>query len=310
MFANKLHSASSALSNEIQAAFRERRAPFASMAAVTGWCAALNETLALGQLEAAVHAAGHLGAAFPTSNYVKNLCRIFERMPPVDESYVPFQDLYWNDVQIVRRENARTVLFVFCGRQHKPGLPVCLIHRWLGRLPVSVVYLRDFRVLFYLAGIRSLGQNRRATLDSLRKIVRSIGGQRTLCYGNSGGVFPALHYGLDLQSEAVLCLSGITNVTTEFNSRLRSADSVARLSSELPRGAVDLHGAYRAAKRPPRARIVYAEQNWDDRLHAEYMADLPTVALQAVPGTNNHNVIADLIYRGEYEDVLNWLVAL
>src|SRR5262249_10665758 len=293
MFANKLRNDRSALLSEVETAFRERRAPFSVMADAAGWCAALNETVALGRLEAAVHAAGHLGTAFPTSNYVRNLCRIFERMPPADESYVPFQDLYWNDVQIAHRENAKTVLLVFCGRQHKPGLPICVIHRWLGRLPVSVVYHRDFRVLFYLAGIRSLGQNRRATVDSLRRIVASIGGKRTMCYGNSGGVFPALHYGLDLRAEAVLCLSGITNVTTEFNSRLRSADSIARLSSELPRGAVDLPEAYRAAKRPPRARIIYAEHNWDDRLHAEYMADSPTVTLQAVPGTSSHNVISD-----------------
>jgi hypothetical protein len=54
---------------------------------------------------------------------------------------------------------------------------------------------------------------------------------------------------------------------------------------------------------------VYAQNNWDDRLHAEHMGDLPTVKLQAVADTNRHNVIADLIYRGEYEGVLDWLVS-
>jgi hypothetical protein len=308
MFANKLRNDRSALLSEVETAFRERRAPFSAMADVAGWCAALNETLARGQLEAAVHAAGHLGTAFPTSNYVRNLCQIFERMPPADDSYVPFQDLYWKDVQIARRDNAKTVLFVFCGRQHKPGLPVCMIHRWLGRLPVSVVYLRDFRAMHYLTGISSLGQDRRATLDSLRGIAASVGGRRSLCYGNSGGVFAALHYGLDLECEAVLCLSGVTNLATDFNCRLRSAGSVAQLNRELPGQVIDLQQAYRAAKRPPRARIVYAEHNWDDRLQAEHMADLPTVELQAVRDTSSHNVIADLIYRGEYEGALDWLV--
>jgi hypothetical protein len=309
MFANKLRNDRSALLSEVETAFRERRAPFSAMADVAGWCAALNETLVRGQLEAAVHAAGHLGTAFPTSNYVRNLCQIFERMPPADDSYVPFQDLYWKDVQIARRDNAKTVLFVFCGRQHKPGLPVCMIHRWLGRLPVSVVYLRDFRAMHYLTGISSLGQDRRATLDSLRGIAASVGGRRSLCYGNSGGVFAALHYGLDLECEAVLCLSGVTNLATDFNCRLRSAGSVAQLNRELPGQVIDLQQAYRAAKRPPRARIVYAEHSWDDRLHGEYMGDLPTVTLQAVPDTSSHNVITDLIYRGEYEGVLDWLVS-
>jgi len=309
MFANNPARDRLALLNEIDAAFKGQRAPFSPIANVTGWCAALNETLAFGRLEAAVHAAGYLSTAFPTSNYLTNLCRIFARMPPADEAYVPLQDVFQDDVQIVRRKNSKTVMFVFCGREHKPGLPVCVIHRWLGRLPVSVVYLRDFRALLYLAGIRSLGQNRPATLGSLRRIAASVGGQRILCYGNSGGVFAALHYGLDLESDAVLCLSGITNLATEFNSRLRSAGSVAELNRKLPHNLIDLQHAYRAAKRPPRVRIIFAEHNWDDRLHAEYMAELPTVTLQAVPGTSSHNVIADLIYRGEYEDVLDGLVS-
>jgi hypothetical protein len=309
MFANSPILDQSPLSGEVEAAFRERRAPVSPMANVAGWCAALNETLARGHLEPAIHAVGHLSTAFPTSNYLKNLSRIFERMPPADETYVPFQDVFSNDVQIVRRENAKTVMFVFCGREHKPGLPVCIIHRWLGRLPVSVVYLRDFRALFYLTGVSSLGQNRHATISSLRSIVASLGAQRMLCYGNSGGVFAALHYGLDLESEAVLCLSGVTNVNLEFNARLRSIDSVARLNRALPRVTIDLERGYRTAKRPPRARIVYAEHNWDDRLHAEHMGGLPTVTLQAVSGTASHNVIADLIYRGEYEGVLDWLVS-
>ena len=118
MFASKLRNDRSALISEVETAFKERRAPFSAMADAAGWCAALNETLTLGRLEAAVHAAGHLGTAFPTSNYLRNLFRIFERMPPADESYVPLQDLYWNDVQLARRENAKTVLFVLCGRQH------------------------------------------------------------------------------------------------------------------------------------------------------------------------------------------------
>jgi hypothetical protein len=309
MFAKSPRPDRSALSGEIEAAFKERRAPFFPAANIAGWSAALNETLVHGHLEPVVHGARHLSMAFPTSNYVRNLNRIFERMPPADEMYLPFQDVFCNDVQIVRREKTKTVLFVFCGREHKAGLPLCMIHRWLGRLPVSVVYLRDFAGLCHLAGIRSLGRNRPATLDSLRRITTSIGGQRTLCYGNSGGVFAALHYGLDLESDAVLCLSGITNVTSLFNSRLHSAGSTAQLSSVLPRGEIDLPRAYRTAKRPPRARIVYAEHNWDDRLHAKHMGDLPTVTLQAVPDTASHNVIADLIYRGEYEGVLDWLVS-
>jgi hypothetical protein len=309
MLSNSPRADSSNLLSEIETAFREKRAPFSPMANVAEWCAALRETLVRGRLEPVLHAIDYLRTGFPTSDYLRHLCQIFERMPPADDSYVPFHDLVWNDVQIVPRENAKTVLLVFCGRGEGGGLPLCMLHRWLGRLPVSLVYLRDFRVLFYLAGIPSLGKNRRATLDSLRRIVASVGGLRTLCYGNSSGVFSALHYGLDLRSEAVLGIGGITNVAADFNLHLRSANSTVRLNRELPGQAVDLHRSYRATKRPPRARIVYAEHNWDDRLYAEHMRGLPTVTLQAVPDSASHNVVEDLIYRGEYQGVLEWLVS-
>ena len=57
MFANKLRNDRSALLSEVETAFKERRAPFAAIADAAGWCAALNETLGLGRLEVAVHAA-------------------------------------------------------------------------------------------------------------------------------------------------------------------------------------------------------------------------------------------------------------
>jgi hypothetical protein len=307
MVANGPPSDQSALSREIEAAFKEQRAPSSPMANIQGWHDALHEILDHGHVEPVVHAVKHLRTAFLPHKYVflETLHQIFERMPPADESYLPFQDVLCNDVQIVRRENAETVMFVFCGRKHKPGLPTCIDHRWLGRLPVSLVYLRDFQKVFFLAGISSLGQDRGAALDSLRRIVTSIGGRRTVCYGYSGGAFAALHYGLELESDAVLCLSGVTNVSSEFNSRLRSA----KRNRELPRGAVDLRHAYSVATRPPRVRIIYAKHNWDDRLHAQHMEGLPTVTLQAVPAALSHNVVVDLVNRGEYEGVLGWLVS-
>jgi hypothetical protein len=116
-----------------------------------------------------------------------------------------------------------------------------------------------------------------------------------------------LHYGLDLKSQAVLCLSGITNISTRFNEHLHAAGTIAYLNREFPHPRADLRQAYSTAEQPPRVRIVYAKNNWDDRLHAEYMGGLPTVTLQAVPDTAGHNVITDLIQRGEYQGLLDWL---
>ena len=77
----------------------------------------------------------------------------------------------------------------------------------------------------------------------------------------------------------------------------------------MPGVSVDLRPAYQTAIRPPHAHIVYANNNWDDRLHAEHMRGLPTVTLQAVPDTANHAVIFDLVHRGEYQGLLDSFVS-
>jgi hypothetical protein len=294
-----------ALLNEITAACGEGRAPAFAIADLAAWGSALKDAMIHDRLDVAVHTARCLNEAFPTFTLAKRLRATFERMPLADESYLPFHDDFRKEVQVVRRDNADTTMLVFCGRAGRAGLPLCLVHRWFGRLPVSVVYLRDFRDLLYLGGIGALAPDRGNTLASLRDIVASLGTRRTLCYGNSGGVFAALHYGLDLCADKVLCLSGVTNISPRFNSRLHSAKSVGRLSGELSGAGVDLRNAYLTAARAPRSHIVYASNNWDDRLHAEYMRGLPTVTLQAVPDTANHAVIFDLVHRGQYQGLLD-----
>jgi hypothetical protein len=221
---------------------------------------------------------------------------------------LPFTNDLRTDVQIVRRKKCDTVLLLFGDRRHFLGMTIPAMHRWFGGLPASLLYLRDFRRLAFLAGIASLGASRDATLDSLRKIIASLGGRRVLCFGNSGGVFAALHYGLDLQAEAVLAFAGTTNLSAEFNTGLRSAGIVARLAQGLGSTVdVDLRQLYARAQRPPRVRIVYGENNWDDRVQAEYLSGLPSVTLEPLQKLASHDAVIYSVIGGLFETQLNWL---
>jgi len=297
------------LADEIEAAFRERRSPALGERNVAGHraAAAIDVVFARGDLAAAEHAARLLYSKSPGFRYARNLCAVFDRMPPADRQ-LPFADDLTKEVQIVPRNDAETVVLLFCGNSHRLGMPLSAIHRWLGLIPASLGYLRDFRCLSYLTGLSSLGPDREATLTSLRGIIASLGGRRTVCCGNSGGAFAALHYGLDLGSEAVLSLSGATNLSPEFNMHLRQAVNSARLRSDLSPELVDLRRLYGTADRPPRALLLYGQNNWDDRLHAEHLSGLPTVSLQAVEDHDEHNVVVELIKRGQFEGFLDWLV--
>src|SRR5262249_44224483 len=151
---------------------------------------------------------------------------IFDRLPPADGQH-PFHDDLTKDVQIVQREHADAAVLAFCGVGQKLGAPLPVVHRWLGKLPAHVVYLPDFQNSFYINGIRSLGQDRPATLKALREIVRRLGARRIFCYGCSAGTLGALQYGVALEAEAVLCLAGSVNLSPEFNAH--SAKTTRRL---------------------------------------------------------------------------------
>ena len=297
------------LLRELASALEDGRPPALDKGDAIAWAKAFNDAMTHDRLDLVMHSGRYLAQAFPTITLARQYCQIFERIPPADGSYLPFHDDFHKEVQIVPRDGADTAVLVFCHRAHQPALPTCVMHRWLGRLPVSLVYLRDFRVLYYLAGIPTLGPDRNSTLASLRDIVASLGAGRILCFGNSIGVFAALHYGLDLGADKVLCLSGTTNILAAFNARLHSIKSVGRLHEQMAGVEINLRSAYMAAARAPQVRLVYANNNWDDRIHAEHMIGLPTVTLQAIPGSQNHNVILDVINREQFQGLLDWLVS-
>jgi hypothetical protein len=291
----------------IAASLREHRIPDLNRAYLPQWAAALNMLMNDGHLEAAEFGARHLYAAHPAVSYSRNLCAAFDRMPAAGRQ-LPFADDPGKELQAVPRQGADTALILFCGAGHRLGAPVPFLHRWLGLLPAHLIYLRDFRQLFYLAGLDSLGPDRAATLQSLRALVASLGATRIVCYGNSAGGFAALHYGLDLGAESVLAMNGPTNLDVGFNTHLRMYRTAKRVGEEVPDAVTNLRSAYEAAADPPRALLVYGNGQWDDRLQAEDMAGLPTVTLCPMEKVKEHNTAMQAILRDQFQDLLDWLV--
>lgn len=260
-----------------------------------------------GHLNIAEHATRLLHAAFPTLAYARNLCGIFDRLPAAEGAHSGLKDDATNDVQVVAK-NSEIVVLLFCGAGHRLGLPLPMVHRWLARLPASLIYLRDFKCAYFLHGVQSLGPTRNATLTELRRIITSLHGRRIVCYGNSGGVFAALDFGLELGADAVLCMAGPTNLSSEFNIHTSRETKSFALQSQFPNAHLDLRDAYSAIARPPRVCIVYGRNSWDDRFQAENMGGLSCVTLCGIENCANHNVITEVIIRGKYDGLLDWLV--
>lgn len=295
------------LAAEIHTSFVEQRSPYFEQGTVATWVEAINLQMLIGQINVAEHGLRHLRERFPTVAYASRIGEVFDRLP-FSGAPLPFKDNTEHDVQIAVRDRAETALLLFCGADDNLGLPLAVVHSWTGRLDASLIYLRDFHRHHFLDRIASLGATREATIAELRRIIAALGAKRIACYGTSAGVFGALHYGLELDADAVLCLGGTVNLRPEFNAYSIYEKGANKLRADFPDAELDLRCLYAAALRPPRVRMIYGAEFWDDRIQAEYMGTLPCVTLQPVENFGEHNVIVELIRRQQFETALSWLV--
>jgi hypothetical protein len=294
---------------EINAAFEECRPPRLESGDVHHWSVAIGELLHFGdKLDAAEYGLSHVRKRFPGIEFFERMSAVFARLPPVG-AQLPFDDDFTKDLQVVARPGAETVILLFCGAAHELGLPVAMEHRWHGNLNASLIYLRDFRRCSYLHGLTSLGTNREATLAEIRRIVASIGARHIVCYGTSAGVFGALSYALALNAEAVLGMSGPTNLTARFTEYSPWEKYRPKVNAEMPNVALDMRPLYACASRPPRVQMVYGQDYWDDRIQAEHMSGLSCVTLHPLEDFFEHNSIVEVIIRRQFEDLLDWLVS-
>lgn len=269
------------------------------------WTTAISELLRRGRLDAAAYAVRRMREFKPNFGWAVELCNLFDAMPPLDGRRLPFADDLTKEVQVVRRESADCVAIVFCDIRHHFGLPLPYVHRWLGALPASIVYLRDYRQVFFLAGVPSLGDTREATIAALRERVQALGGRRIFCFGDSVGTLPALHYGIDLNAEAVLALGGPVSLDPSLISNPSLAGHVREVLKTFPDFAhLDMQKCYADAPNPPRVHIAYGSDNRDDRFHAERMRGLPNVVLETLADYSGHDVVAQLVLRGRFQALL------
>ena len=282
-------------SREARLAARQRRT-------ISEWSAAVDRLFRAGDLESAQREAERLHTAFPRLPYSDRLVEILHRIPSAG-GYLPVDDDEERDVHIVRRTGADTTVFLFCGNRRNLGVPLPAIHQWFARWPATLVYLRDPRRRHFFSGLDSFGPDRAAMVAVMREIA---GSSRVVCWGTSSGAIAALHCGLDLGAEAVVGLAGPLNFAPEFNRYLRASWLVARLRATAPESAVDIRGRYADAARTPRTLLVYGDNNWDDRLHAEYMHGLPTVDLLPLQEYREHNVTTELIARDWFDRLVAW----
>ena len=300
-----------AVAAEIERAFCTRTALRVGERAPDVWVRACEDLLDRGLLGPAELALKCLREAYPDIKYAQTMTRLFDVVPDELAPLIELPPGSGGDVQIVRRPDSEAVLLVFCGLANKVGMPVPLAHRWLGRLPASVIYFRDFRNLAGGIGYPSLGADRPSTIRSLLMLIADLGARRIYTYGTSAGSFAAFHYGVNLGAEAALGLAGPTNLTADFNAPLRPRGSLyLDLAAASPDYAVALRPLLAAGSSGPRVMYVYGSEVAKDRAYAEHLAGLPAVELVPLEGHARHGVAVPAILRGGYPSLLRRLLGI
>lgn len=223
-------------------------------------------------------------------------------MPGEDVELLDVYDKPWLDYQIFDRK-ADTTMILFCGHAHRFGVDLNAVALWLRSLPANLIYLRDFNLRLYLAGVRSIG-NIEESIQRLKEDLAALGTKRIVTMGNSGGVYGALHYGCRLEADQILCFAGPTSLQAGvLEASERPVYDV--INSLVQQGVLtepDLREYLLQTKTP--VRYFYGENYEFDAVQVSTLENIPTVSIEPVKDWDRHVVIGELARRGQLKDIL------
>jgi acyl-CoA synthetase (AMP-forming)/AMP-acid ligase II/acyl carrier protein len=284
-----------ALVDELETAYAADRTPAFRRASPNRWGNACHALWEAGRIEIVEFAARALHEKFPGLDYFRTLVAYFDALPSDPPPALAFADDPAAEIQIVGRPNCDKVILCFCAMNGTLGLPLNFVHQWLGRLPASLVYIKDFRNLRGGCGFPTLGPDRDSAITAFRRVANNLGAINIYTLGVSLGGFAALYYGLELKASAVLSLAGATDHTPSFVRTLGPvSDDYLEMCERAPEYASDLSGPLTRACNRPRVLLVYSDRHSDDRRQAERIAGLSRVKLIAVHSAH-HNVVDPLV---------------
>jgi hypothetical protein len=230
-----------ALVDELEAACAAGRAPAFRRASPNQWGNACHALWEAGRIDVVEFSTRALHEKFPELDYFRTLVAYFDALPRDPPSALAFADDPAAEIQIVRRPNCDRVILCFCAMNGTLGLPLNFVHQWLGRLPASLVYIKDFRNLRGGCGFPTLGPDRASAITAFRRVANDLGAVNIYTLGVSLGGFAALYYGLELEAVAVLSLAGATDYTPSFVHTLGPVlDDYLEMCERAPEYATDL----------------------------------------------------------------------
>lgn len=238
----------------------------------------------------------------------RNLYELLEILPARDKWRRSLIEDDGGDVIISQIGGSGTTILAFCGFGQQLFTTLRAFDTFAASAGASVVYLRDASHLAFLRGVRSLGTDREKTLKALRQILVHLGTRRLVTFGCSGGGYPAVRYGIDIDADRIVVLSGAFGATSEARAaiadrRLEGFDQ--RVRRAVPENEIAFLDQLRESQPPEGLHSYFGEEHVQDRANAMYLEGEPGVHLHAVPHWPHHNVFLPFLRSDGFSGMLS-----
>lgn len=270
-------------------------------------------------VRAFIRFSGHAGrdpgrADAPEHKLEKELGIIVRKAPAAERRLrEPVVDDPERDVLLVESARNECAVLLFTGTNDGLSIPLQAFDLYLAALPVTPIYVKDFKRLRYLLGIRSLSDDYEGTLAVLRSMLERLGAHRLCTIGNCEGGFAAIRYGLELGADRIIAFEPPTYSPADSTAKFEQARNFkrSRLAAMVPADMVDLKPFVEERRGNVTLELFYDELNPRDCNHAHRLAGLPGVNLHPQRCVGNRRAMQNLMLAHEnFSELLGGLLGV
>ena len=194
-------------------------------------------------------------------------------------------DIRETGFHVAKGDRAGPVLIVFPAFKNRMlGVPLHLFDSFPARYGITTIYAFDHANSLFLFGAEGVAPDLGGVISHIAQLPEVAKARARLCFGGSGGGFPALRAALEMKADACMTYGAKTIIGRPAEKvpdpRL---EMLARHVAMLPARDRDLRAVWPESQHL-RARLYYGADYAPDKAHAERLADRPGVELCPVPG--------------------------
>jgi len=197
---------------------------------------------------------------------------------------------------------------VFTGWNGRPLVGSRILDNQLAKLGYQTVFLRDANSVGYGCGVRSLGDNRQQTLQSLEGLISECGGTDPVFIGASIGTFGAVSHGLPLGVRRFVLFGPVTAAGDRpFLHDLgdfRGGVLLNRTSRNVPPGEQLMSDFMSGASHSFAMKVIVGERHKMDVNYATSIASFDGVETVKLSNYAEHNTLRPVIAEGRFEEIV------